>query len=129
MYVRAITAEQINAAVTAETVNNHVDLSGVFDSSRSEVVFSGETSQFNISTSEYGIYEIAAGYAGASNPNLVGMFSITSDGVNDHVTHGTIASGSAGRLSASHNTTYDTLGVYTLSEGQDIFIMKVVRVG
>ncbi len=41
MYVRAITAEQINAAVTAETVNNHVDLSGVFDPSRKSEVWVG----------------------------------------------------------------------------------------
>ena len=50
MYVRALTAEQINNAVTPETVNEHVDLSGTFDPERSQIIWTGSTVKMNVTS-------------------------------------------------------------------------------
>lgn len=48
MYTRRLTAADINNAVTAETVNELADLSGVFDPTRLGTVFSGSAASVDV---------------------------------------------------------------------------------
>ena len=111
MYVRALTAEQIN---------NAVDFSGVFDAGRGEVIFSGESDSVAIPDGVTGLFFVGAAPAGAALPTVSGHVSITKDeqGSSMH---------SYGRIAENGTESISALGATILAS--NCYIKIIVRVG